>query len=1028
MEKSLFKNPPNEFRGAPFWSWNCKLEKEELMRQLDVYQEMGIGGFHIHCRTGLETPYLGEEYMDMVKASVEKAKTDGMKVWLYDEDRWPSGFGGGLVTENPEYRMQYLLFTPRPYGTVEIEESNECNANASRAENGELLARYAVTLDAAGCLEEFRRLAEDEEITPHASRLTIWYAYLEKAMPSPWFNGQTYVNTLKKAATERFIETTHEAYKEAIGPEFGKTVMGMFTDEPQFAHKQCHATPESDSDLILPFTDEIPAEFSARYGFDLLDRLPEIFWERPDRASSLARYRYHDLVADLFATNYAGVLGKWCRENNLPLTGHMMEEATLQSQTHALGEAMRSYIHFELPGIDILSDYPEYATAKQAQSVSRQMGSNGIMSELYGVTNWDYDFTGHKGQGDWQAALGVTLRVHHLTWVSMKGEAKRDYPASIGYQSPWYKRYPLVEDHFARVNVALTSGTPQVRVGVIHPIESYWLAYGPASQTGAERAERDQRFKELNEILLFGLVDYDLIAESLLPVQCETETVGKSLPVGEMRYETIVVPGMRTIRSSTLDRLERFADAGGTLVFAGEIPSLVDAEPSDRPAALAARAICTEFSNFGILQTLEPVRDLRALNADGTPAKDLMHQFRQEGDNRILFICNTHRTEDHNDLSLQLRGEWVCTELDTQSGEERALPSTYRNGETHLTTTLHAAGSLLLSMIPGKSSPRLCASALKNEVECGRLPDPESYSLDEPNVLLFDQARWSWNDGPLNEREEILRLDTKLRAQIGAPPRNGIDCQPWADTEPAPVLGTLTLQFDFKSEQEFSGCELAIEDFQTLEITLNGEAVATDSDNGWWVDKCIRKVALPGVRKGENTLIIKMPYSRKSNLEWCYLLGEFGVRIDGSSGVLTALPESLPYGDWTAHGLPFYAGNVDYTIRLPEQAVDSIQIPFFKGALVDGLKNGDVIGSAAFPPYAIELPDFGAGDELTLRVYGNRVNAFGQVHNTDDVNKNWVRFGPLGYRSEGKDWAYEYQLKPMGILTAPICFSTGENL
>ena len=60
------------------------------------------------------------------------------------------------------------------------------------------------------------------------------------------------------------------------------------------------------------------------------------------------------------------------------------------------------------------------------------------MSELYGVTNWDFDFMGHKGQGDWQAALGVVLRVHHLTWVSMKGEAKRDYPASIGYQVPWF--------------------------------------------------------------------------------------------------------------------------------------------------------------------------------------------------------------------------------------------------------------------------------------------------------------------------------------------------------------------------------------------------------------------------------------------------------------------------------------------------------------------------------------------------------------------------------------------------------------
>ena len=98
MEIDKFCTPSAEYRGAPLWSWNCKLDKEELLRQIDVYQKMGIGGFHIHCRTGLDTPYLGDEFMDCVKASVDKAKAEDMKAWLYDEDRWPSGFGGGLVT------------------------------------------------------------------------------------------------------------------------------------------------------------------------------------------------------------------------------------------------------------------------------------------------------------------------------------------------------------------------------------------------------------------------------------------------------------------------------------------------------------------------------------------------------------------------------------------------------------------------------------------------------------------------------------------------------------------------------------------------------------------------------------------------------------------------------------------------------------------------------------------------------------------------------------------------------------------
>ena len=47
----------------------------------------------------------------------------------------------------------------------------------------------------------------------------------------------------------------------------------------------------------------------------------------------------------------------------------------------------------------------------------------------------------HKAVGDWQALFGINLRCPHLSWYTMEGEAKRDYPASIFYQSAWWKDY-----------------------------------------------------------------------------------------------------------------------------------------------------------------------------------------------------------------------------------------------------------------------------------------------------------------------------------------------------------------------------------------------------------------------------------------------------------------------------------------------------------------------------------------------------------------------------------------------------------
>ena len=109
-----FKNPNSDWRGKPFWCWNGVLEKDELIRQVHILKEMGMGGYFMHSRTGLATEYLGEEWFELTNACAEEGARLGMESWLYDEDRWPSGPAGGMVTANPEYRMKLIM----PIGQV----------------------------------------------------------------------------------------------------------------------------------------------------------------------------------------------------------------------------------------------------------------------------------------------------------------------------------------------------------------------------------------------------------------------------------------------------------------------------------------------------------------------------------------------------------------------------------------------------------------------------------------------------------------------------------------------------------------------------------------------------------------------------------------------------------------------------------------------------------------------------------------------------------------------------------------------
>ncbi len=514
FQESLFRSPTSEYRGAPFWAWNCAMTEEMVDATIRDLREMGMGGAHIHPRTGLDTPYLSDEFMALVKRAVAAGKENGMLTWLYDEDRWPSGYGGGLVTSDHAYRNRYLVFAPYRLDQCETNTIYISSAMPARSKERTLLGRYGVFIE-RGCLEDYCLLQKEEELPEGWQE---WFAYLEVSGDSPWFNNQAYVNTLDQRAVEKFIEVTHERYYQTAGDEFGKSIPAIFTDEPQFCHKDHLGFAEESREVIIPFTDDFDDTFIEAYGYSLMEKLPELFWELPKGRVSVSRYRYHDHLCERFVRAYADTIGAWCREHKILLTGHMMEEPTLMSQTAALGEAMRSYRGFDLPGIDMLCDWRELSTAKQAQSAARQNGSVGVLSEIYGVTNWDFDFRGHKLAGDWQAVLGVTVRVHHLNWTTMAGEAKRDYPAPIGYQSPWYRQYRLVEDHFARLNTVLTRGKAIAKIGVIHPIESYWLYFGTEEMTGGIRREMEDDFNTLIEWLLFGLQDFDFIAESLLPI------------------------------------------------------------------------------------------------------------------------------------------------------------------------------------------------------------------------------------------------------------------------------------------------------------------------------------------------------------------------------------------------------------------------------------------------------------------------------------------------------------------------------
>ena len=1018
LSSALFQSPTKEYRGAPFWSWNDVLDKDELCRQIDELHEMGFSGFLMHPRSGLATPYLSEEFMALVKACNEKAKQEGMLCWLYDEDRFPSGFAGGMVTKEKRFRLTRLRFT-----------TDETCAELSTVygNDGEdyLVAAFDIQLNTDGTLQSYESLSEG-----HRAKGTAWYAVCEKEPSDGWYNGQAYVDVMNKEAIARFIHITMNAYEKAVGGDFGSSVPAVFTDEPRHFRAQPKGFSHSKEDIRLAWTPDFPETFAAANGFDIVPHLPELVWQLPDGKPSRARYLYHDHRAQRTIDAFMIPYHEWCREHGLLFTGHLLGENNLNTQTESVADHMRFYRHFDIPGMDLLMDLLLPNIAKQVQSIVHQEGREAMISELYGVTGWDYGFRQHKLQGDWQAALGVTVRTPHLSWYSMRGSAKRDYPASFHYQSPWYKDYPYLEDHYARINTAMTRGKPVVEIAVLHPIESNWLSYGAADLTGDTRDQLIRDFETTCRWLLYGSLDFDYLNESSLPQQYRM-TEDNLLQVGEMGYKTVIVSGMLTIRSSTVKILTEFRRKGGKVLFLGEPPKFVDAgipQANDPLFALIAASVSVPFTKTALLNTLEEERKVEIRLASGLRGEDWIYQLRQDGENRWLFLATAVRPEkagkkgsfpemDGKEILLTLRGCWKPTLYDTLSGDISPIPYQITASGTEIRARLYAYDSMLLKLEPTSESGSTKGRDLmaQRRTPCRIIDYKKDVAVrrTEDNVVLLDMAQWSEDGIEFLPTDELRTIDTALRKKYRYPSATGGDIQPWCIPK-TPCTQFVWLKFLIHTQFD-ADTRLAYEAAEA--IWLDGKEIPR-TVNGYYTDRSIISTPLPTLTRGSHEITVKVPFGKRESLENLFLLGDFDVRVSGIESTLLPPSRRLPFADLSKNGMPFYGAAVEYELpfELERDADVLITAQNYRGALLNVKVDGNIAGRIVFAPYRLELGRLKRGKHtVTVIAVLTRHNSFACMHNVSgDVytgGKYWFPKGDL--------YAYEYQTVPTGILQSP---------
>ncbi len=1067
---SQMPDPPAAYREAPFWAWNAKLEPAELVRQVGELKRGGMGGFFMHVRYGLETDYLSAEFLDCIKATVGAARQRGMEAWLYDEDRWPSGFAGGAVTADPNFRIKFLAcqVVPADQFAGPLDGAVRC---------------FTAVLE-GDTARRVRPLPPGEKPRPDApgdgggnGRSVVLVYRAQTAGDVGWFNNTSYLDTMNPQAVRAFLDATHEVYKRQVGDEFGQTIPGIFTDEPNFGHFRTWGAAEG---VALPWTGRLAVEFRTRFGYDLLDHLVELTHDVEGVAVPVARHNYRRLVTELYTEAFSRQIGQWCAANNLELTGHELSEESLPSQINQVGACMPHYEHFGRPGIDILMDQsPEVLTAKQCVSVASQLGRPRVLSELFGCTGWDATFEMYKHIGDWHQVLGVNHFCPHLSWYSMAGGAKRDYPAGIFYQSPWWSDHKLLGDYFARLSLALCQGRAVREVAVIHPIESAWLVHKKQDASGSDALS--QSLERLCVDLLDHQIDFDFADESMLPRHASVDvaqappavrdTPCARLCIGQSAYSAVVVPESITLRKTTVELLEKFADAGGTVVFVGRTPTLMDCQPSDRPGRLADRCVRVPHSIAVASQTpagahravagsspavlgerCRPVR-ISPVHRMARPSSAWTHLRRLDDGAEVLFVHHRDRERGRR-VRIAWDGAGRIQEIDLMTGKAADLPGVRTaDGAQSFVTDLAATGSRLYVRLPGRASEvnEKAAPAERTQTARINLAPLWDYDLDEPNALTLDHCRMRVGqirsgeppvDGVAAEqwrpRKLLWRHERDLRGELEFRSNTVAAEQPYVWLRHVSARAAdVELEFEVPVEApppRSAPLALVLEHPERFEIAVNGKVVkpaggpdvplAKVKSGQWFIDRSFRVVPLTGVtlKKGANTITLRTEYREHHFIEEVYLTGRFGVRAAGDRAIVTALPKKLAVGDWVGQGLAMYSGAVTYrqSVRAPKLArgqrlVLCLDRP--KATVLRVAVNGKRVGTLGWQPWRLDLTRAvrpGAANRIEITLVSSRRNLLGPLHHAL-ANPLWT--GPAEFRTEGPDDSTPtYNLVPYGLL------------
>lgn len=846
----------------PFF-WQHGEDEAVLRHYMHVIHDAGCGAVCVESRP--HPDFCGPKWWADMDAILDEARQRNMKVWILDDSHFPTGYANGAVESAPEalcrqsvcvnavkpdtsaHTVELTLkdLIPPPFTPNMMEQYVLPRLGTPRAYTDDSILHVSAFCAETKQSIDLMSFVTDGVLTwqKPSGDWTVYVCGLSRNV-GPHRN---YINMLKAPSVKLLLDAVYEPHYARYKADFGKTIAGFFSDEPELGNGHLYARDNPlGTDQDLPFSDQMPAALAERLGEDWAGKL-YLLWENTADPAETARvrYAYMDAVTKLVRDDFSFQLGDWCRAHGVEYIGHMVEDGGSHARTAAgLGHFFRGLQGQDMSGIDDIGGqvYPQgeddegpdrmgqrrdnelfhFLLGRMASSAAaiEPLKKGRAMCEIFGNYGWAEGVKLEKYLADHFMVRGVNYFVPHA--FSPKAFPDPDCPPHFyahGH-NPQYRHFGEIIRYMNRICTLTSSGIRAADVALLYHAEAEWAGDCMPSHKPARVLEEHQ--------ISFDVIPCDVFAE---PERYNT-AFGNPLRVNTQTYQALVIPYAQFIPAVLAEAAAKLRADGLPIIFLDALPEgICDGDN----ALLDNLRDCAPIPLTGLTDRLSDIRETTV-----SPASPYLRILHSIADADIYYLVNEAATAYVGTVTVPTTG--TCFAYNAWDNRIEALTAETVDGGTCLHVNIEPLKSL---------------------------------------VVVFGDADGQAIHNPLSERGTALPLSDWTRATCA-----GIDYprfgeakavqlpDPLAEEQPE-FSGFVRYTAHFTADRT-EGLTLVISDAsEGVEVFLNGQSLGIQVAPPFRYD--LSKTA----KAGDNELVIEVATTLERQ---CYPL------IDGMRKMLVSAP------------------------------------------------------------------------------------------------------------------------------------------